>query len=88
MLPRKMEIELPSITLVLKEDWLITYTKLSCKMHDNMLEPHHECLFAADIQHVYHTIRFHEDECHSFAFTLVRFNLPACRNFLSPLDSL
>ena len=38
-----------------------------------MLEPRHECLFAADIKHVYPTTSFHEDDRHSFAFTVSGF---------------
>ena len=40
--------------------------KLSSKVHDHLLEPRHECLFAVDIKYAYHTIPFHEDDRPSF----------------------
>lgn len=52
------------------EDLPGTHMELSAKVHDNLSDPRHKCLFAADIKYAYHTIPLHEDDRHFFAFTI------------------
>ena len=53
-----------------KEDLPGTYMELSSKVHDNLADPRHKCLFAADLKHAYLTIPLHPDDRHYFAFTI------------------
>ena len=52
------------------EDLPGTFMELSSKVHDNLSDPRHACLFAADLKHAYHTIPLHKDDRHYFAFTI------------------
>jgi hypothetical protein len=52
------------------EDLPGTYMELSSKVHDNLSDPHHHVLFAADLKHAYLTIPLHPDDRHYFAFTI------------------
>ena len=47
-----------------------THLELSSKVHDNLSNPNHGCLFAADLKHAYLTIPLHPDDRHYFAFTI------------------
>ena len=52
------------------EDLPGTYIELSSKVHDNLSDPRHHVLFAADLKHAYLTIPLHPDDRHYFAFTI------------------
>ena len=52
------------------EDLPGTYLELSSKVHDNLSNPRHKCLFAADLKHAYLTIPLHPADRHYFAFTI------------------
>lgn len=52
------------------EDLPGTFMKLSSKVHDNLADPRHECLMAADLKHMYLTIGMHPEDRHYFAFTI------------------
>ncbi len=52
------------------EDLPGSYLELSSKVHDNLSNPQHTCLFAADLKHAYYTIELHPDDRHLFAFTI------------------
>ena len=52
------------------EDLPGTYLELSSKVHDNLSDPRHKCLFAADLKHAYLTIPLHPEDRHFFAFTI------------------
>ena len=52
------------------EDLPGTFMELSSKVHDNLSDPRHVCLFAADLKHAYHSIPLHKDDRHFFAFTI------------------
>ena len=52
------------------EDLPGTYLELSSKVHDNLSNPHHKCLFVADLKHAYLTIPLHPADRHYFAFTI------------------
>ena len=47
-----------------------TYMELSSKVHDNLADPRHRFLFAADLKHAYLTIPLHPEDRHYFAFTI------------------
>ena len=47
-----------------------SHLELSSKVHDNLSDPRHQCLFAADLKHAYLTIPLHPDDRHYFAFTI------------------
>jgi hypothetical protein len=47
-----------------------TYMELSSKVHDNLADPRHRCLFSADLKHAYLGISLHPDDRHYFAFTI------------------
>lgn len=52
------------------EDLPGTYMELSSKVHDNLSDPRHRYLFAADLKHAYLTIPLHPEDRHYFAFTI------------------
>ena len=52
------------------EDLPGTYMELSSKVHDNLSDPRHHVLFAADLKHAYLTIPLHPEDRHYFAFTI------------------
>ena len=60
------------------------YVELSSKVYDNLLDPRHECLVAADIKSAYHMVPFYEDDRHSFAFT---YNLQSSSRHGFPFNS-
>lgn len=53
-----------------KEDLPGTYMELSSKVHDNLSDPRHKSLFAADLKHAYLTIALHPEDRYYFAFTI------------------
>jgi len=46
------------------------YMKLSFKMHDNLADSQHCCLFSANLKHAYLRISLHLNDKHYFAFTI------------------
>lgn len=52
------------------EDLPGSHMELSSKVHDNLSDPRHRCLFAADLKHAYLTIPLHPDDRHFFSFTI------------------
>ena len=47
-----------------------SHFELSSKVHDNLSDSRHRCLFAANLKHAYLTISFHSDDKHYFVFTI------------------
>ena len=47
-----------------------SHLELSSKIHDNLSNSRHRCLFAANLKHVYFIISFHSDDKHYFVFTI------------------
>ena len=47
------------------------HLELSSKVHDNLSDPCHKCLFVADLTHAYLTIPLHPEDKHFFAFTIL-----------------
>jgi len=46
------------------------YIKLSFKMHDNLADSRHCCLFSANLKHAYLRISLHSNDKHYFAFMI------------------
>jgi len=46
------------------------YMKLSFKMHDNLTDSWHRCLFSANLKHAYLRISLHSNDKHYFAFMI------------------
>ena len=44
--------------------------KLSSKVHDNLSNSRHRCLFSADLKHAYYIIGLHPKDRHLFAFII------------------
>jgi len=53
-----------------EEDLPGSHLEHSSKVHDNLSDPRHRSLFAADLKHAYLTIPLHPDDRHNFAFTI------------------
>ena len=47
-----------------------SHLELFNKIHDNLSNSRHRCLFATNLKHVYFTISFHFDDKHYFFFTI------------------
>ena len=47
-----------------------SHFELFSKIHDNLSNSRHRCLFATDLKHVYLTISLHSDDRHYFFFTI------------------
>jgi hypothetical protein len=47
-----------------------THLKLSSKVHDNLSDSRHQCLFSTDLKHAYLIISMHSENRHYFAFTI------------------
>ena len=52
------------------EDLPGSHLELSSKVHDNLADPRHKCLFAADLKHAYLTIPLHPEDRQYFTFTI------------------
>jgi len=67
-------VERPSIDTHVAPDVLKdlpgTFMELSSKVHDNLADPRHGGLMAADLKHTYLTIGMHSEDRHYFAFTI------------------
>jgi len=50
------------------------YMKLSFKMHDNLADSRHCCLFSANLKHAYLKISLHLNDKHYFAFMIFDIN--------------
>jgi hypothetical protein len=47
-----------------------TFMKLSSKVHDNLSDSRHQCLFKANLKHAYLIIFMHSDDRHYFVFII------------------
>ena len=47
-----------------------SHLELNSKVHDLSSNPHHVCLFSADLKHAYLTVPLHPEDRHYFAFTI------------------
>ena len=52
------------------EDLSKIHLKLFSKIHDNLSNSRHECLFVVDLKHAYLIISLHSNDKHYFAFTI------------------
>jgi len=50
------------------------YMKLSFKMHDNLADSQHRCLFSANLKHIYLRISLYSNDKHYFAFMIFEIN--------------
>ena len=54
------------------EKFFDNHLKLFFKIHDHLLNSRHECLFFADLKHVYYIIQLHSKNKYYFAFTILK----------------
>ena len=47
-----------------------SHLELSSKVHDHPSNPHHSCLFSADLKHAYLTVPLHPEDRHYFTFKI------------------